>query len=140
MAEQMRPASPELAPDPTSNYERSHPGREAGLGRLDNDDAIPHQCPDKMEQAVKQKQGPRQINAHEDINQRAARIPTAGGSLTERTPPAGASVGSSQPLPGQNPQQSMKDETPLGWDQAPTDIHNPRDQRQPRTGGEGGTP
>jgi hypothetical protein len=34
----------------------------------------------------------------------------------------------------------MKDEEPLGWDQAPTDIKDPRQQRHPRTEGKGGTP
>jgi hypothetical protein len=34
----------------------------------------------------------------------------------------------------------MKDEDPLGWDQAPADIHDPRHQRHPRTEGKGGTP
>ena len=43
------------------------------------------------------------------------------------------------PAPEQ-PDHSMKDEEPLGWDEAPTGIQNPRDQRHPRTGGEGGTP
>ena len=34
---------------------------------------------------------------------------------------------------------SMHDEEPDGWDQAPTDIKNPRDKRHPRTEGKGGT-
>jgi hypothetical protein len=32
----------------------------------------------------------------------------------------------------------MKDEEPLGWDQAPTDIHDNRQQRHPRREGKGG--
>jgi hypothetical protein len=32
----------------------------------------------------------------------------------------------------------MKDEEPLGWDQAPTDIQDPTKQRHPRTEGKGG--
>jgi hypothetical protein len=32
----------------------------------------------------------------------------------------------------------MHSEEPLGWDQAPTDIHDPRDKRHPRAEGAGG--
>jgi hypothetical protein len=68
MSEKMRPASPEQAPDPSNNYERSHPEREAGMGRLDNNkNATPEQTPDKIQQAVTNKQKPdRQINAQDD--------------------------------------------------------------------------
>lgn len=34
---------------------------------------------------------------------------------------------------------SMRTEEPLGWDQAPTDIKDPRQQRQPRPDGVGGS-
>ena len=123
MAEQMRPASKEQAPDPSSSYERSHPDREAGMGRLDNNDSTPMRQDDKMEQAVKNRQDPRQINAHDVVNQRT----TADASSNQMPPPAPVD-------------HSMKDEEPLGSDQAPNDIKNPRDQRHPRTGGKGGTP
>ena len=116
MAEQMRPASPQQAPDPSTNYERSHPGREAGMGRLDNDVATPTDAPDRQHQAVTNRQdGTRQKNAQDEIDQR-------GG-----------------PAPVQ-PDHSMKDDEPLGWDQAPTDIHDPEQQRHPRREGKGGTP
>jgi hypothetical protein len=36
------------------------------------------------------------------------------------------------------PDHSMKDEEPLGWDQAPQDIHDPTKQRHPRREGKGG--
>ena len=39
-AEENRPASPQQAPDPSDNYERSHPEHEAGMGRLDNNKAV----------------------------------------------------------------------------------------------------
>ena len=118
MAEQMRPASPEQAPDPSNNYERSHPEREAGQGRLDNNKATPANEPSHQQDAVKNKQVPRQLNAHDTVNGRAASDPN---------------------LPKQ-PDHSMKDEEPLGWDQAPTDIHDKTQQRHPRTEGKGGTP
>ena len=131
-ASQNRPASPAQAPDPATNYERAKPEKEAGMGRLDSPigRSTPLDRPDDGEQAVDNSQpGDRQINAHDD----------PGGS--------GASVGG-QPLnqidlsrqaPNQ-PDHSMHDEEPMGWDQVPTDIHDPEQQRHPRTGGKGGTP
>src|SRR5438874_825550 len=116
MAEQMRPASKQDAPDPSNNYERSHPENEAGMGRLDNNQAIPADSADKAHQAVTNKQDPtRQLNAQDE----AAR---ARG-----------------PAPNQ-PDHSMHDEEPDGWDMAPTDIHDKRQQRHPRKEGKGGTP
>ena len=107
MAEQNRPSSPEHAPDPAHSYERAHPGREAGMGRLDNEKGTPTDQPDRQDHAVRNKQDPtRQVNAHD---------------LT-------------------NPGRSMNDEEPLGEDQVPTDIHDPRQQRHPRREGKGGTP
>lgn len=107
MAEQMRPASPQQAPDPSDSYERSHPGRQAGMGRLDNNKAVPTDAPDQNQQPVRNKQDPtRQINA-QDVEQ---------------------------------PDHSMMDEEPLGWDQAPSDIHDPTKQRHPRREGKGGVP
>ena len=116
MAEQMRPSSPQQAPNPADSYERANPGREAGMGRLDNNKSTPTNSPDRQQQAVTNRQdGTRQKSAHDEINQR-------GGPAAEQ------------------PEKSMKDEEPMGWDQAPTDIHNPRDQRHPRQEGKGGTP
>lgn len=72
--QQMRPASKELAPDPATTYERAKPEKEAGMGRLDNNDATPADAPDRMEQAVTHKQpGDRQLNAEETGNARSAR-------------------------------------------------------------------
>ena len=125
MAEQMRPASPQQAPDPSNNYERSHPENESGMGRMDNNKAVPADSPDKGQQAVGNKQdGTRQLNAHDAVNHRGGPAPEQHG----------------RPLPNQQPDHSMKDEEPLGWDQAPTDIHDPTKQRHPRTEGKGGTP
>ncbi len=113
MAEQMRPASNEDAPDPSNNYERAHPEREGGLGRPDSNKATPEPQPDSQGQAVTNRQKPeRQVNAEELA---------------------------SRPTPEQ-PDHSMHDEEPAGWDQAPTDIKDPRAKRHPRTEGKGGTP
>jgi hypothetical protein len=133
---QPRPVSPEQAPDPSFNYERSHPEREAGLGRMDAPKPPPHEHPDALEQAVTHKQdGTRQLNADGDVNQRASRIPTDAGGVLERSP-----AGEGGSLPGQQPDHSMKDEEPLGADQRPLDIQDPRDQRYPKREGKGGTP
>jgi len=116
MAEQMRPASPNQAPDPANNYERAHPEHEAGMGRLDNDEATPENVPARDQQSVKNRQEPGgQVNAQDVTNQRNAGNPD-------------------------QPDHSMFDEEPDGWDQAPTDIDNPRAKRHPRTEGRGGTP
>jgi hypothetical protein len=116
MAEQMRPSSKEAAPDPSNAYERSHPSREAGMGRMDNNVATPTSGPDRGGQAVKNEQDPtRQVNAQDE----GARQRNQGDQAEQ-------------------PDHSMKDEEPLGWDQAPTDIQDPERQRHPRTEGRGG--
>ena len=79
------------------------------MGRLDNDEPVPHQTPDRPHEAVGNRQDPtRQIN--------------------------GDNSGAPQP------DHSMFDEEPDGWDQAPTDIKNPEMKRHPRKEGRGGTP
>jgi hypothetical protein len=42
----------------------------------------------------------------------------------------------------QDPQRQIngEDTEPMGWDQAPTDIHDPEQKRHPRKEGKGGTP
>jgi hypothetical protein len=127
---QNRPASPLHAPDPATNYERAKPEKEAGMGRLDSPigRAIPHDDPDEMDRSVSNVQpGDRQLNAHDDPGG------TGGGGQPLNQ------INLSKPATEQ-PDHSMHDEEPLGWDQAPTDIHDPEQQRQPRTGGQGGTP
>lgn len=115
-APKMEPASPELAPDPARVYGREKPHLEAGMGRMDEVKATPTPSPDKMEHAVGNKQPLRQINAEDEVNQR----------------------GTSPARP--QPDHSMKDEEPLGSDQAPADIKDPRQKRHPRKEGKGGTP
>lgn len=136
MAEQnqMRPSSPQEAPDPSFHYDRSHPGREAGMGRLDNNmRATPTDQPDHTPDAVRNAQDPtRQINAHDVVNGRAVADPNETARDQGPRPGGGAA-----PV---QPDHSMKDEEPQGWDQAPTDIHDPQRQRQPRTDGKGGKP
>jgi hypothetical protein len=117
MAEQRRKQDnrPETPPDPARSYERARPEDEAGMGRLDAPQAIPEEAPDKIEEAVPNEQTPKQINADDTVDERAT----------------------SDPAPEQ-PDHSMHEEEPLGWDQAPTDIQNPRAKRHPRTEGKGG--
>ena len=113
MAEQMRPSSPKQAPDPAHSYERSDPNREAGMGRLDNDESTPAERRDELQDSAPNRSDPtRQINAEESMK--------AG----ER----------------QDPNRSMNEDEPTDADLAPQDIRDPQRQRYPRTGGKGGTP
>jgi hypothetical protein len=125
MASQNQPASPSQAPDPATNYERAKPENEPGMGSLDSPvgEATPTDQEARPDHGVGNAQDPRrQINAHDDV--------AAGG---------GAANPMSRPLPGNEPDHSMHDEEPDGWDQAPMDIHDPRQQRHPRREGKGGT-
>lgn len=121
MVEQNRPTSPQQAPDPARIYERAKPEAESGMGRLDNNKAIPTQRPDQAKDAVKHAQPRRQLNADDVVNERAAEKP---GALP----------------PPEAVDHSMLEEEPDGWDQAPMDIKNPREKRHPRKEGRGGTP
>jgi hypothetical protein len=117
-----RTTSNEKGPNPARVYERAKPEAEAGMGRLDtNDDAVPTDRPDEMPAAVSNAQPRRQVNADDVVDGRASCDPA-------RT------------LPPPHPvDHSMLEEEPDGWDQAPTDIKNPRDKRHPRKEGRGGT-
>jgi hypothetical protein len=123
-AEQNRPASPDKAPDPAHTYERAKPEREAGMGSLDsNADGTPHDSPDRQDQTVPNRQDPsHQLNADDAF---------AGRDKPKRDNAA---------PPAEQPDHSMHDEEPDGWDQAPTDISDNRQKRHPRTEGRGGTP
>jgi hypothetical protein len=113
MAEQMRPSSKKDAPDPASSYGREDPNKEAGAGRLDNNISTPTNCADKIQETAPNRSQPdRQINAEEGLR--------AG----ER----------------QDPARTMFDEEPTDADMHPQAIQNPRDKRDPRIGGKGGTP
>ena len=116
---------PESAPDPARSYERAKPEKESGMGRLDNnDDATPTDQPSQLEQTVPNRQDPqRQINAEETEDDRSSR-PLGQDAASDDQP--------------DQPDHSMHDEEPLGWDQAPTDIHDPTMQRHPRREGKGG--
>jgi hypothetical protein len=109
-------------PDPSRSYERAKPEAESGMGRLDNNVATPTNSPDRAKQAVKNSQPPRQLNAHEVIDENRTNEP------------------GSPPPPRHEPARAMNEEEPLGEDLTPTDIHDKRQQRHPRTEGKGGTP
>ncbi|MGC4030761.1 MAG: hypothetical protein QM754_03280 [Tepidisphaeraceae bacterium] len=72
-------------------------------------------------------------------------MPNVGKPLNQDTrEPVRKSVGSndsttSPPLVAESEiAGSMHTEEPTGWDQAPQDIHNPREKRHPRPDGVGG--
>jgi hypothetical protein len=121
MADQTHPADPKQAQDPSFAYERSHPEREAGMGRLDNNPATPANQPERGDRAVPNRQPPRGVNADDVTDERSTgRDPT--------NPDA------------REPGGTMYDEEPLGEDQRPGSARDPRDQQYPRTGSRGGTP
>jgi hypothetical protein len=124
MPDQSHPTSKQDAPDPARSYERAKPSKESGMGRMDNNKATPTSRPDTVDQAVTNKQPPRQINADDVVDARAT-----GEGEKDR----------SGPVARKQPDHSMKDEEPLGDDQMPTDIHDPRQKRHPRKEGKGGT-
>jgi len=109
-------------PDPSRSYERAKPEAESGMGRLDNNQSTPTNQPDRPHQAVKNKQPPRQVNAHEVTDENRGNEP------------------GSPPPPRHQPDQSVNEEEPLGEDLMPTDIHQKQNKRHPRIEGKGGTP
>jgi len=118
----MEVATADRVPDPSRSYERAKPEAESGMGLLHNDKATPTDSPDRGQQTVKNSQPPRQINAHEVSDQ--------GRTIQPGSPPP----------PRLKPDHSMNEEEPTDIDFAPTDIHDPRQKRHPRTEGKGGTP
>jgi len=104
---------PTAAPDPALNYERADPRNESPAGTLDRPAASPVQRPDRMEQVVPQRQ---------DASRHMANADEAPG----------------KPLvPEDQIEGDMTTEEPQGWDQVPTDIHDPKHQRHPRPDGLG---
>src|SRR3954469_3474500 len=113
MATEKREGSSQQVPDPATSYGREKPEHESGAGRLDNNEAVPTKRPDRMDHAVHHKQDPRQINAHDEAQEAA--LP-----------------------PPEKVDHSMEEEEPLGADQRPQDIKNPKEKRFPRKEGQGG--
>lgn len=109
------------APDPARSYERAKPEDKAGMGRLDNNEATPAEAPDAVNEAVKGSHPPRGINAEDQTDDRKP-------APQPRAAPA-----------AEQPDHSMHEEEPDGWDLAPQDIKDPRHKRHPRTEGRGGT-
>ena len=116
MPEQNRPVSPAEAPDPAHSYERAKPERESVAGNLQGEKSPPRTAPDRSDDATSNQQVPeRQINADDGV--------------PDYVPPA-----------ANQPDHSMHDEEPDGWDLAPNDISDPQQKRHPRIEGKGGTP
>jgi hypothetical protein len=112
---QNRPESAAKAPDPSHNYERSHPDRESPSGSTQQTYPRPHDHPDRV--------GPESTSRHTNRpNADSLENDPRRGPITD---PAKVD-------------HSMHEEEPLGWDQSPQGSANPREQRQPRTEGKGG--
>jgi hypothetical protein len=76
MADRKRRVPPDQAPDPSHSYERSHPSRESGMGKLDTNKGTPMNAPDKAEEAAPNRQDPaHQVNAQDTVNPRGAQAP-----------------------------------------------------------------
>ncbi len=129
MADKNRPLSSNEAPDPARIYERAKPEAEAGMGRMDNNPGTPTSRPDQADKAVHKTVPSRHLSAHDVVN------PT-GGAVPQYEHDQQASSQSTLPT---QPDHSMNDEEPLGWDQAPQNIKNPSDKRHPKKEGKGGT-
>src|SRR3954462_7077910 len=98
---QNRPESPSKAPDPSQNYERAHPDRESPSGSTQQTYPRPHDHPDRA--------GPESTSRH-----------------TKRPNADSMEKSSHDPAKREQPDHSMHDEEPLGWDQAPTETMSPR--------------
>jgi hypothetical protein len=132
MADQSTPASKSQAQDPSYNYERSHPDRESPQGSLAKPTPAPAKAEDHVDQAVGNRQpGDLQLNG-DDSGDGLTHAQERGKQLTDL--PVPGSVARDQP------DHSMNDEEPEGWDLAPTEATPPEQSRHPRTGGKGGTP
>jgi hypothetical protein len=128
-----KPVSPQSCPDTARSYERAKPSKESGMGRLHSPATPESDSPDREEQAVKNQNEPRQLNAHDVIDQQAEESPTEPRPHATREGPH-----ADQAQADDQPDHSMHDEEPLGWDQAPQNIQDPRQKRHPRTKGTGG--
>jgi len=122
MAKSQRPLKPEDAPDPARVYERAKPEAESTTGQLHSTHAPTHQKSDQMHKAVGNRTKSRQLNSQDVVSERSE--PTQEEQSQQDLPP--------------QPDHSMKEEEPTGWDQAPQDIQNPKMKRHPRTEGKGG--
>ena len=131
MAEQMQPSSKQDAPDPSFNYERSHPERES-QGRMAAPNTVKPETGDRSLKAVTNRQNPSN-NLVSDAGAHGKQHAADRGKPTKELPVPGS-------VAAQQPDHSMKDEEPLGSDLAPQNIQNPEHKRHPRTGGKGGTP
>lgn len=144
MPSQNRPTSPQQAPDTATNYERAKPEKEAGMGRLHS--PVGGATPERRPESVAGQRDDRQPHQPDDWDKSASNVQPGDRQLNAHDDPGGTG-GAGQPLnqinlsrPAEQPDHSMFDEEPMGWDQAPTDILDPEQQRHPRTGGKGGTP
>ena len=120
--DQSHPTTKSGAPDPATSYERAKPENESPQGTLQHTGADRGKNP--------------ATSAHPD---RAG--PESTSERHTNRPNTDSAENSTRVQPSVNPgtvQHSMKEEEPTGWDQAPTDIHDPRQQRHPRTEGKGG--
>lgn len=119
MASQNRPLSAKNAPDPATTYERAKPENENGQGDLDRKEPDRQEKADHHLKAITNNHPPRQVNAEDGSDPRSAEADRS--------------------RPTEKVDHSMKDEEPLGWDQAPIGQTRPEAKRHPKKEGKGGT-
>jgi hypothetical protein len=87
MAEKRKQPDKKTVPDPARSYERARPEDEAGMGRLETNPFVPEKRADKVDQAVTNRQGARQINAQDVVGQQSRVIPPGEPEDEERSSP-----------------------------------------------------
>ena len=151
-------------PDTANTYERAKPAQEDVGGQMDANQFTPAPEDDEIDEAVVNQSESRELTADDAVNQRdtpdlsdidptqqrARPEPHQQGrqqNLQESSeaetdePATSAEHDPSKPI-SPPPDHSMKEEEPLGWDEAPMGRGQfpAGNTRHPRQGGKGGTP
>jgi hypothetical protein len=131
MAETRDTSHPVTPPQTERSYERAIPEAEAGMGRLENNESTPTERPDELPGTVRNAHNPNprdQEEGHQILrNQQRARQ-TGDSDIAIRKP--------DEPIMPQ-PDHSMHEEEPLGWDQRPQEATPDERRKHPRPDGIG---
>ena len=152
-----------VVPDTARTYERAQPDKESGTGQMTGNQFTPAPEDDEEGEAVTNQSESRELTADDAVNQRDT--PDLSKEDGSQQQPLGEqhqqgrqqNQMSSDPEPARPataeehdpaapisapPDHSMKEEEPLGWDEAPMGRGQfpAGNTRHPRQGGKGGTP
>lgn len=134
-----KPPPPRAAPETDATYERTNPDtvlprEQAGRSTRPDAEAVKKASAGTAPPEHQQAPPIRQQRQHRRQQQQASVGKSAGMSSEQ------SNAARPTPLPpGGKIAGDMKTEELQGWDQAPTDIRNPREQRHPRPDGVGGS-